>query len=114
MNLYKEIIAILEPYDDMSISKTSDNLSLAKDALLRVLSLLKHSPLPTLYDDLMLYWIPLESIYFALAEGDYLKTCHEITTAVQGYGEEEIYNGIIFLLQKVADGEFPDTYIGKA
>jgi len=97
----------------MSIHKTPENLSLAKDALLRVLSLLKRSSLPTLYDDLMLYWVPLESIYFALAERDYLRKCHEITTVVQGYGYEEIYNGIIFLLQKAADGEFPDTYIGK-
>lgn len=109
--LYKKVAVLLEPYVCNHLPKTPTNLLQAKNALLSVLALLRKADIPKSRTYDLFYLRTLESVYFLLTKGDYPTACDRIDEVLGENGTEELYDGLIRLLEKVENGDFPDTYI---
>jgi len=109
--LYKKVAVLVEPYVCNHLPKTPDNILQAKNTLLNVLALLRKRDIPPLRTCGFLYLELLERMYFKLVQGDYPTVCDQIDENLGENGTEELYDGLILLLEKVENGDFPDTYI---
>ncbi len=109
--LYEEIAVLVKPYVCNHLPKTPDNILQAKNTLLRVLALLRKRDIPPLRMWGFFYLELLERMYFKLVQGDYPTVCDQIDESLGENGTEELYDGLIFLLEKVENADFSDTYV---